>query len=349
MKKETDDKYSAVETKMRNTIAKKNADISSTRQRWKGKMDCAIKSKEDRLMNENNKWQDKMVTTEQRKESEKNKMVEQLTKEKDREFIKAARVHNKNQSALLRHMQEKHDKKHQEIKAAHREEVRSLNVIAVQARLDAEKFMLQNRMLKRQFESQYSAKEKQRHEKAQTARLRYGTHISRRDAKIKELEELVVQMRDMMFELTDEIDEDKEKAKVEVKEAEKLVAHAVHCASVAQRRENRTRDKYQDWKQRHDEAVDAFRNEQVASKKMSGEVEELSGEIEELQNLVENMRCQYEDAINDLTPTTIRKVWVKNVEAKGKQPITLVIYLSSNTHNIPFYSLQVDTWSGYPR
>ena len=68
--------------------------------------------------------------------------------------------------------------------------------------------------------------------------------------------------------------------------------------------------KMREWKGKYQSVIDDITAKQ-------NEVDDSSDELEEWKRSADDMRQQYEDAFHELTPTTIQKVWVKNVDKTG--------------------------------
>ncbi len=82
-------------------------------------------------------------------------------------------------------------------------------------------------------------------------------------------------------------------------------------------RATKTKKMLDDWKHKYNSVVD-----QLAES--SEENVELKAEIIEWTEVAESMKSDYEEAINDLTPVTICKVWVKNIGKQGECTIYII-------------------------
>ena len=103
--------------------------------------------------------------------------------------------------------------------------------------------------------------------------------------------------------------------------------------------------KMREWKGKYQSVIDDITAKQ-------NEVDDLSDELEEWKRSADDMRQQYEDAFHELTPTTIQKVWVKNVDKTGMYILFTCLSSKSklyhaNTNHIPsFLYTQVAIWNG---
>ena len=92
----------------------------------------------------------------------------------------------------------------------------------------------------------------------------------------------------------------------------KAKLNAADCATKA-------KELLDDWKRRYNSLVD-----QLAE--TSEENVDLKVDIIEWTKVAETMKADYEAAINDVTPVTIRKVWVKNVGKKGEYTLYINVH-----------------------
>ncbi len=131
--------------------------------------------------------------------------------------------------------------------------------------------------------------------------------VRSRDNSITILQNLVTTMRTMMQQRASELstsDRQLARSKRKLTASRKAKLNATDRAT-------KTKKMLDDWKHKYNSVVD-----QLAES--SEENVELKAEIIEWTEVAESMKSEYEEAINDLTPVTIRKVWVKNIGKPGE-------------------------------
>ena len=137
--------------------------------------------------------------------------------------------------------------------------------------------------------------------------------VRSRDNSITILQNLVTTMRTMMQQRASELstsDRQLARSKRKLTASRKAKLNATDRAT-------KTKKMLDDWKHKYNSVVD-----QLAES--SEENVELKAEIIEWTEVAESMKSDYEEAINDLTPVTIRKVWVKNIGKQGECTIYII-------------------------
>ena len=137
--------------------------------------------------------------------------------------------------------------------------------------------------------------------------------VRSRDNSITILQNLVTTMRTMMQQRASELSTSDRQL---VRSKRKLTA-SKKAKLNATDRATKTKKMLDDWKHKYNSVVD-----QLAES--SEENVELKAEIIEWTEVAESMKSDYEEAINDLTPVTIRKVWVKNIGKQGECTIYII-------------------------
>ena len=152
------------------------------------------------------------------------------------------------------------------------------------------------------------------------------------------LQSLVIQMRELMHEHATEEDSRRRQVNKKIRSAERTRDQQTQRA-------NNHMKKMREWKGKYQSVIDDITAKQ-------NEVDDLSDELEEWKRSADDMRQQYEDAFHELTPTTIQKVWVKNVDKTGMYFLFTCLSSKSklyhaNTNHIPsFLYTQVAIWNG---
>ena len=134
-----------------------------------------------------------------------------------------------------------------------------------------------------------------------------------RDSSITTLQNLVTSMRTMM---QDHASQQSTADKQLVRSKRRLMASTKAKLNAADRAQ-KSKEMLADWKRRYNSVID-----QLAA--MSEENVDLKTEVIEWTEVAETMKADYEAAIDDLTPVTIRKVWVKNIGKKGEYTLSYV-------------------------
>ena len=73
------------------------------------------------------------------------------------------------------------------------------------------------------------------------------------------------------------------------------------------------------WKTKHDLLKDELASLSLVRCEMLADMICLQEEVDEWKSTAEDMRQDYEDTIYSVTPNTIGKHWVKNVDKKGER------------------------------
>ena len=163
--------------------------------------------------------------------------------------------------------------------------------------------MERNRKLKRDFKNKHEAMELKHKAEKKALRLYYSTSVNKKRDEVSRLQSLVLKMRDMMHDHATEEDSSRRRLTKKLRSAQRT------SGQQTQRADNHMK-MMRDWKCKYQSIIDDITAKQ-------NEVDDLSDELEEWKRTADDMRQQYEDALHDLTPTTIQKVWVKNVDKPG--------------------------------
>lgn len=246
------------------------------------------------------------------KDAECNAKTEKMARRHDRQLGNLNRKHSKEK----KQMQSKHAN---EIKVCH---LIVANIIqstvtdpishcllqaAVQLankyRAEAEAFMAKNRKLKRQFHQKVEAMELKHKAEKKALRLYYSSIVNKRRDEVARLQSLVIEMREMMHEHATEEDSKRRQLYKKLRSTERTRDQQT-------KRANKNMERMREWKGKYEAVVDDIMAKQNLA-------DDLSDELEEWKRSADDMRQQYEDALHELTPTTIEKVWVKNVDKAG--------------------------------
>ena len=132
---------------------------------------------------------------------------------------------------------------------------------------------------------------------------------------LRELQKLVVGMRDLMF------DNAQEEAKRAKTLAKTIKAKSATISTLTNRYESKKKQMI-DWKIKFNALKDNL---------ASTSVDALSENIEHWKETEEEMRESYEESIHSLTPRAIEKSWINNLDKKGKI-VTATVFMSCFTH-----------------
>jgi hypothetical protein len=145
-------------------------------------------------------------------------------------------------------------------------------------------------------------------------RVRQSTRLSKNEDNVHQLQQLIVDMRDMMFEHAAEEDSRRRFTNKQAKEAVLNKKKQVERAEA-------NMIKMREWKQKYGLLQDVLAKQRNKS-------EEYVEELTQWKATAESMRHQYEDAIHELTPSIIQKVWVQNIEKRGESHFITSIFFA---------------------
>ena len=198
--------------------------------------------------------------------------------------------------------------------------------------------MEKNRKLKRDFKLKHDAMELKHKAEKKALRLYYSTIVNKKRDEVSRLQSLVIQMRELMHEHATEEDSRRRQVNKKIRSAERTRDQQTQRA-------NNHMKKMREWKGKYQSVIDDITAKQ-------NEVDDLSDELEEWKRSADDMRQQYEDAFHELTPTTIQKVWVKNVDKTGMYFLFTCLssksklYHANTNHSPSFLYTQVAIWNG---
>ena len=181
--------------------------------------------------------------------------------------------------------------------------------------LAEEKLMLENRKLKTGMILQKDQLSVSHKHTLRNLRVRQSARLSKHEENVRQHQVLVVDMRDMMFEHAAEEESRRRLSNKQVRAA------AVNETKQAERAEANMR-KMREWKGKYESLQDEMEKQRNKSEEYVDELtnksQECADELVEWKEMAESMREQYEDAINEMTPSVIEKVWVQNVDKRGE-------------------------------
>ena len=129
--------------------------------------------------------------------------------------------------------------------------------------------------------------------------------MSKKHEKLKQLQKLVVEMRDI---ISADLNADK-KASTIIKTKSTII-------QTLNERIASTKHKMTDWKNKHDALKDELASQSVDV--LDEDIDVWSEDVEQWVETLDDMREQYEETIHSLMPVVIEKTWVKNINKRGK-------------------------------
>ena len=140
--------------------------------------------------------------------------------------------------------------------------------------------------------------------------------VNSKDSSITTLQNLVTTMRSMMQDRAKELST----ADKQLSRSKRKLTASKKAKLNAAERAKKSKEMLTDWQSRYNNVMD-----KLAA--MSEENVELKAEVIEWTEVADAMKTDYEAAIDDLTPVTIRKVWVKNIGKKGEYTFFFLCYI----------------------
>ncbi len=187
---------------------------------------------------------------------------------------------------------------------AHKKEIKEVAERMEKHRAEASQYLQENLRLRKSnadLKDQFDIKQRERKRHLQSIQ---AAALAKRDVRLKKFQSLVLELKEKLIELGQSSKNEMKKLKKKAKTATELES------KMSQRAESRKMDAKK-WKEKYVEAERAL----VTNDE---EADELREQIDEWKNIANDLEQQYYDAIHNLTPECIRKVWVKNEGKKGK-------------------------------
>ena len=169
--------------------------------------------------------------------------------------------------------------------------------------LERVSFFSKNQSLKRQLKEEKNRFDIRLREKKRELQKVQTRALERRDTRLKKLQGMVCEKRSLILELADD-------AKDQTRNTNKVLRSSMSVQDKLKKRTKQRDEKAKWWKMKYNDLM-----KQLDDK--SCETDELREQLTEWKMIAADMKDQY-DNIESMKLLTIPKVWVKNVDKKGK-------------------------------